>query len=99
LVYPESMTWTELIAFWVTFALTFVGFISWFNLDERLEKPSNTPGVLHHGRRDRKEMTRAELQKRIDEMARQYAESRDAKVKAEIDELSSNLGKLRRDKP
>jgi hypothetical protein len=33
-------------------------------------------------------MTRAELQKRIDEMARQYAESRDAKVKAEIDELA-----------
>jgi len=28
------MTWTELIAFWVTFALTFVGFISWFNLGE-----------------------------------------------------------------
>jgi len=64
------MTWTELIAFWVTFALTFVGFISWFNLDEQLEKPSNTPSVIHHGRRNRKEMTRADLEKRIDESAR-----------------------------
>jgi hypothetical protein len=33
------MTWTELVAFWVTFAITFVAFISWFNLDTRLEKP------------------------------------------------------------
>jgi hypothetical protein len=64
------MTRTELIAFWVTFALTFVGFISWFNLDEQLEKPSNTPSVIHHGRRNRKEMTRADLEKRIDELAR-----------------------------
>lgn len=47
--YPESITWTELIAFWVMSALIFVGFIGWFNLDERLEKPSNTPSVIHHG--------------------------------------------------
>jgi hypothetical protein len=99
LVYPESMTCTELIAFWVTFALTFVGFISWFNPDERLEKPSNTPSVIYHGRRNRKEMTRAELQKRIDELTRKYTENHDAKVKGKIDELSLNLSKLRRDKP
>ena len=44
-------------------------------------------------------MTRAELQKRIDELARKYTENHDAKVKGKIDELSLNLSKLRRDKP
>ena len=33
----------------VAFAITFVAFISWVNLDERPEKPSNTPNMIHHG--------------------------------------------------
>jgi hypothetical protein len=46
--YPGNMTWTELIAFWVTFALTFVGFISWFNLGEttqhsQVDSPEERP--------------------------------------------------------
>jgi hypothetical protein len=35
----ENMTTTELIAFWGTFVLTICGFISWFTIDEKSEKP------------------------------------------------------------
>ena len=85
------MTWTELIAFWVTFALTFVGFISWFNLDQQLERPSNTPSVIHHGRRNRKEMTRSDLEKRIDELARKplrKSQSENRRVKLEPQQIA-----------
>jgi hypothetical protein len=65
----------------------FRGFMSWFNLDERLEKPSNIPSEIHHGRPNRKEMTRAELQERIDKSAHKYAESHNATLNAEIEDL------------
>jgi hypothetical protein len=35
----KNMTTTELIAFWGTFVLTICGFISWFTIDEKSEKP------------------------------------------------------------
>ena len=93
------MTWTELIAFWVTFAITFVAFIGWFNLDKRLEKPFSRSSAIRYGRQYRKEMTLAELEERVDELTRNYVESRDPKIKAEIDELSFRLGRMRSDKP
>ena len=44
-------------------------------------------------------MTRAKLEKRIDDLARKYSESLAAEIKAAIDDLNLNLGKLRRGKP
>jgi hypothetical protein len=93
------MTWTELIAFWVTFAITFVAFISWFNLDKRLEKPLSRSSAVHHGRRYRKEITLVDLEERVDELTPNYVESPAPKIKAEIDELSFRLGKMRSPKP
>jgi hypothetical protein len=88
------MTWTELIAFWVTFAITFVAFISWFNLNKR-----SRSSAVHQGRRYRKEMTLAEHEERLDKLTRNYVEGRDPKIKAEIDELSFRLDRMRSPKP
>jgi hypothetical protein len=52
--YPVNMRWSELIAFWLTFALTFLSFISWFNLDERSEKPQNAAKLIRRWRGHRK---------------------------------------------
>ena len=41
-------------------------------------------------------MTREELEKRMDELAREYAETHDPAVKAELEKLSRYLAKWKR---
>jgi uncharacterized protein involved in exopolysaccharide biosynthesis len=41
-------------------------------------------------------MNREELEKRMDELARQFAESHDAEVKAELEALSKRVAEMKR---
>jgi FKBP-type peptidyl-prolyl cis-trans isomerase (trigger factor) len=41
-------------------------------------------------------MNREELEKRMDELARQFAESDDAEVKAELEALSKRVAEMKR---
>jgi len=87
------MTWTELIAFWVTFALTFLGFISWFNLGDRTRKLQSTAKLSHRWKHHRKEMAEAKSEERIDELAHRHAKTPDdAQIKAEIAERGKFRG-------
>ena len=44
----------------------------------------------------RLDMTREELKKRMDELARRYAETHDKEVKVELEELSRQIAKMKK---